>query len=371
MIECVSRDRHHKHKKHSHGTGKKHASAADNKTSHHKTITLDNIPDSLLPHRSLINFVDDRAKLLDEVFSIFSEEEISNMLPDILKGIKLDEVQKLCYEQLKAMEVITITQIIQSTGDSHGKVNSSSSSNEDDSKMSICSQQPVPCDQHQVPSDQYQPPHDQHQVPCDQHKGPCNQQPTCEAACDQRQTPCDQHQASCDQASCDQAPCDSSKQKDIAELSTEGNNKNLPAPKHSGLSDTNLFSEKLSTFGDEISTVDALSVPECSGISEDSIELLPATMADDIDRELTLCPSSSSQEDNSKPITVASVPVNNTSQTAVLNELHMRKRALQSQLKKQQLNKKLNEQRTKEELLLRQKALQSLLAANATRKTTK
>ena len=356
VIERVSRER-HKHKKHSHATTKKHISNVDSKTSHHKTITLDNIPDSLLPHRSLINFVEDRSKLLDEVFSIFSEEEISNMLPDILKGIKLDEVQKLCYEQLKAMEVTAITDIIQSSSDTSSKVNDISS-NEDDGKMTTDQGQPNSSELHGATED------------------------------------------------------------DVSTV------KKLPVEAIS-TSDTNLLSDKKSIIDDEkvdmnVSTADtSVNVLECSGINEDSIELLPAAGGDDIDRELTLCPVSSAQEGvSNKQMTTAPVdthPVacvtnnsidvannsiavannsidvannsiavaNNSidvavdvvndsiSDTAILTELSMRKRALQSQLKKQQLDKKMNEQRTKEELLLRQKALQSLLAANVSKKQMK
>lgn len=314
MIEHVSRER-HKHKKHSHATTKKHSSTVDSKVSH-KTITLDNIPDSLLPHRSLINFVDDRSKLLDEVFSIFSEEEISNMLPDILKGIKLDEVQKLCYEQLKAMEVTAITEIIQSSGDS--KANDMSS-NEDDVKVTTF----------------------------------------------------------------DHAPHHSSKQKEnellvASEVDDITIKKSPLMPNSNNTLDDNLLHDKQSTNDGEnsdtnISTANTSTrVLEYSGSNEDSIELLPATGGDDIDRELTLCPApSAGPEDNSKQATTpvvtepvaASVTSSSVCETAVVTELYLRKRALQSQLKKQQLEKKINEQRNKEELLLRQKALQSLLAA--------
>lgn len=321
VIERVSRER-HKHKKHSHTTPKKHISNVDSKGSHHKTITLDNIPDSLLPHRSLINFVEDRSKLLDEVFSIFSEEEISNMLPDILKGIKLDEVQKLCYEQLKAMEVTAITGILQSPGDTTNKGNDASS-NEDDFKMTSDQAEPEPT---KLQAEDYIP---------------TNKSPL------------------------------------VADNASDT---------------TSLLSDKKSIIDDQkvdtnVSAADtSTNVLQYSGINEDSIELLPATGGDDIDRELTLCPvASAAQEDNSEQMTapVDSYPVacvtNNSicatndsiSDTAILNELNMRKRALQSQLKKQQLDKKMNELRNKEELLLRQKALQSLLAANASKKQMK
>ena len=316
VMERVSRER-HKHKKHNHTTTKKHTSSVDSKASHHNTISLDSIPDSLLPHRSLINYADDRSKLLDEVFSIFSEEEICNMLPDILKGIKLEEVQKLCYEQLKAMEVNAITQIIQSSGDSSGHSSSKAndiSSNEDEAKVIIC----------------------------------------------------------------DQAPYEPSKfQTVISKIPS----KNLV--ESNSMSDSNLLSGKQSTIGDENcgtagTTVTAANVMECSGTNEDSIELLPAAMGDDIDRELTLCPASSAQEHDSKQVVAevvthpaATATDSNVSETAVLAELQMRKRALQSQLKKQQLEKKMNKQRSKEELLLRQKALQSLLAGNAAKKANK
>ena len=324
VIERVSRE-HHKHKKHSHATTKKHISNVDSKVSHHKTITLDNIPDSLLPHRSLINFVEDRSKLLEEVFSIFSEEEISNMLPDILKGIKLDEVQKLCYEQLKAMEVTAITEIIQSSGDTSSKVNDVSS-NEDDVKMTTDQDQPNSSELHGATED------------------------------------------------------------DVSAI------KKSPVE---AVSDTNLLNDKKSIIDDEkvdtnVSIADtSANVLECSGTNEDSIELLPAAEGDDIDRELTLCPVSSAQEDSNKQMTapvdthpVACVTNNSISNnigivnnsigdTAILTELSMRKRALQSQLKKQQMDKKMTEQRTKEELLLRQKALQSLLASNVSKKQIK
>ena len=329
VIERVSRER-HKHKKHSHTTTKKHTSSVDSKASHHKTITLDNIPDSLLPHRSLINYVDDRSKLLDEVFSIFSEEEISNMLPDILKGIKLEEVQQLCYEQLKIMDVAAITQIIQSSSDNSGHTSSKAndiSSNEDEAKL-------ITCDPHQAP---YQP----------------------------------------------------SKQAGSSEFqvaTTAVPSKNSPhLLECNSMSEGNLLSDKQSTISDENCGMNVIAadvspnVIECSGTNEDSIELLPAAMGDDIDRELTLCQASSAQEHNSKQrvaeiVTHPAPPAttdSNTSETAVLAELQMRKRALQSQLKKQQLEKKMNEWRTKEELLLRQKALQSMLAANSAKKANK
>lgn len=319
----VSRER-HKHKKHSHTTTKKHSSNVDSKASHHNTITLDNIPDSLLPHRSLINYVDDRSKLLDEVFSIFSEEEISNMLPDILKGIRLEEVQKLCYEQLKAMEVAAITQIIQSSGDNSSHSSSKAndiSSNEDEAKVITCDQCPAP------------------------------QQIT---------------------------------EGSELQVATKVPSKNSPdvVESSSAASMSNLLSDKQSTIGDEncstnVMASDTSNAMECSGTNEDSIELLPAAVGDDIDRELTLCPAPSAQEHDSTEQVVAvtrhlaSTDSSNISETAVLAELQMRKRALQSQLKKQQLEKKKDEQRTKEELLLRQKALQSLLAANVAKKANK
>lgn len=309
VIQYVSRDR-HKHKKHGHATTKKYNTTVDSKVSHdHKTITLDNIPDSLLPHRSLINFVDDRSKLLDEVFSIFSEEEISNMLPDILKGIKLDEVQKLCYEQLKAMDSTAITQILQSQGDS-GVSSKDVDSNEDDVK--------VTCD---------------HQI------------------------------------SHDSSNCNESLEADVIAA------KNSPENYHSTSDNViDLLNDKPSpngcqNFDKNISTANATTnVIECSG--EDSIELL-ATVGDDIDRELTSSPLST-QEDSSKQVVPiltrpVSIKYNSASETDVLTELYMRKKALQSQLKKQQLEKKINAQRAKEELLLRQKALQSLLAANVSK----
>lgn len=337
MTRGVSRDR-HKHKKHGHAgtSSRKYGSSADSKAAHHKTaITLDNIPDSLLPHRSLINFVDDRSKLLDELFSIFSEEEISNMLPDILKGIKLDEVQKLCYEQLKAMDLTTIKQIIQSPTaaatagtEDIGSKTDDVGSNEDDAKV----------------------------------------------------TSCDQHESS----------HDLSKQKEGLLVAAEVNvisAKNSPhLPEGNIHSDTHLLNSTQSTVdsGKDISTTGtSVSVPECSSVNEDSIELL-ATVGDDIDRELTLpSPPSSVQRSIIKQIVAVetapivspvvttptvSVSDNDISETtAVLVELRMRKRALQSQLKKQQLDKKVDKQRTKEELLLRQKALQSLLAANVSK----
>ena len=167
--------------------------------------------------------------------------------------------------------------------------------------------------------------------------------------------------------------------------------KSLPEGGNS-LSDDNLLNDKQLTVECSNSDKNDASAAsgtvghamECnSGVNEDSIELL-ATVGDDIDRELTLCPPSSSssslsssQVSSSKQPTlvmthpVSTVANDNINDTAVLTELHMRKRALQSQLKKQQLDKKSNEQRTKEELLLRQKALQSLLAATAYKKTNK
>ena len=315
VIERVSRER-HKHKKHSHTTTKKHTSSVDSKACHHKTITLDNIPDSLLPHRSLINYVDDRSKLLDEVFSIFSEEEISNMLPDILKGIKLEEVQKLCYEQLEAMEVTAITQIIQSSADTS---TSKADDVEDDVKVIAYDQQRAPY----APSKQL---------------------------------------------------------KDGAELATAVPSSNLPDVLESmsdkSGSDNNLLNNNQSVISCQ-NCGTPTNVPasvEYSGTNEDSIELLPAAVDDDIDRELTLCSSTATaqQHDNSKQTFSESSPSDtDTSEAAdVLAELQMRKRALQSQLKKQQLDKKMNEQRAKEELLLRQKALQSLLAANVAKKQT-
>ena len=253
------------------------------------------------------------------------------MLPDILKGIKLDEVQKLCYEQLKAMEITAIKQTIESPGDNttSSKVNDISS-NEDDTKVTSC----------------------EHQTSHDSSK--------------KESTELLAVAAEVDVVLSESPP-----------VISEGGN---------SLCDGNLLNDKQSTVdcsnsnkNDIPTATESSSVMECSGVNEDSIELL-ATVGDDIDRELTLCPplSSSSQDDSSKqtapvmtnPISSA-VTNDNINDMAVLNELHMRKRALQSQLKKQQLDKKLNEQRTKEELLLRQKALQSLLAATASKKTNK
>ena len=250
------------------------------------------------------------------------------MLPDILKGIKLEEVQKLCYEQLKAMEVAAITQIIQSSGDnsSHSSKANDISSNEDETKVIVYDQCPAPHE----PSQQ------------------------------------------------------------IAEgselqVATKVPSKNSPDVVESNsiasTSDSNLLSDKQSIIGDEncstnVTAADTSNVMECSGTNEDSIELLPAAVGDDIDRELTLCPAPSAQEHASKQVVtashrLASIDSSNISETAVLAELQMRKRALQSQLKKQQLEKKMNEQHAKEELLLRQKALQSLLAANVANKANK
>ena len=389
VIERVSRER-HKHKKHSHTANKKHANTTDTTSHHHKSITLDNIPDSLLPHRSLINYVDDRSKLLDEVFSIFSEEEISNMLPDILKGIKLEEVQKLCYEQLKAMEATAIGDIIQSSGDTSGK---DIISNEDDVKV-------IANDQYQTPHDPlkaalHDPPKTLHHPPkaadlCEPSKTPHNPpKPAHIPSKTPHNSPKPAHVPS-------QTPHDPPKAahvppkapleppKAVHEPSKAPHDPSKQAEKNpnhcKGSCDNILESNDVS--GDKVLSDKQLStiicgtddVMECSGTNEDSIELLPAPMDDDIDRELTQYPSSSQQPhtDTKQVVTEGSTSsVDSIREAAVLTELQMRKRALQSQLKKQQLEKKINEQRTKEELLLRQKALQSLLVANAAKKASK
>ena len=347
VIESVSRER-HKHKKRGHAANKKHASTTDTTSHHHKSITLDNIPDSLLPHRSLINYVDDRSKLLDEVFSIFSEEEISNMLPDILKGIKLEEVQKLCYEQLKAMEAKAIEEIIQSSGDTSGK---DIASTEEDVKVIANDQasQESPKAPHELSP--HKPPKATHLPSKATHKPSKASYEPSKAL----------HEPSKALHELSKALREPSEQ---AEKTNSCKNSSDSILESNNVPDSKVINDKQSTVTDN--------VMECSGTNEDSIELLPAAMGDDIDRELTQCPSSTQQR-NTKPTVTEDLTssVDSISEAAVLTELHMRKRALQSQLKKQQLEKKLNELRTKEELLLRQKALQSLLVANAAKKASK
>lgn len=333
----------HKHKKHSHEGGRKHESVNESTTTH-KTITLDSIPDSLLPHRSLVNYIDDCPKLLDEVFSIFSEDEISSMLPDILKGIELGEVKKLCIDQLKGMDSVTIKDIIQSSSDGAGGIKSGEINTEGDDKPTSHDGSHEPCEEM-----------DDHS-PLEQ-LSPVKEMDTSSIEVDTLSTSC---------------------------ATNKGSDRPAVAASTSIIETAGVGEDSIelsATVGDDIDRELTLNVSlnrSTSGRDTTKTALQGSQPSTEpiVPKNKETSSSKPAQPDNSNKagvnkaeVEVSSQPV--TSQLAINGEavvltdleLQLRQKALQSQLKKRQHDKMLNELRAKEELLLRQKALQSMLAA--------
>jgi len=331
------RERHaHKHKKHSHVTvsSRKHELVSES-TAHHKTITLDSIPDSLLPHRSLVNYVDDCPKLLDEVFSIFSEEEICSMLPDILKGIELDEVKKLCYDQLIGMDTTTIKDTIQSHSEGVGNSKHDGVSTGGDDK-------PTSHDPH----------HESHEL--------------CKELIDHSPKEQSSHVKEMDTPSVEM---DTS---NTGTVTTDVSSM-VATPNVVDTASHGEDSIELSAFvGDDIDRELTLSVPSqgstgsrdtATSVVQDSLSIEPETSTHKPAQPVGDTEVIPSQETTSQPPSDSVMSIDNDVMELTDLEQQLRQKALQSQLKKQQQDKMLNDLRAKEELLLRQKALQSMLAA--------
>jgi hypothetical protein len=66
---------------------------------------------------SLLSYVDNHDGLLDEIFSIFTKDDIKGLLPDTLKGFKMKKIKTLCRHQLSLLDKAALERIIKGEQD--------------------------------------------------------------------------------------------------------------------------------------------------------------------------------------------------------------------------------------------------------------
>lgn len=108
-----SKKRKHKHRSKS-GKSKKFKSSSssqDIESDSTKTESKRNKSDSesITP---LTEFLDDKAELHEQLFTIISKKEVKEMMPDILKKLSFKEVKNLCSEQLQLLSKRQLESII-------------------------------------------------------------------------------------------------------------------------------------------------------------------------------------------------------------------------------------------------------------------
>ncbi|XP_019855178.1 PREDICTED: guanine nucleotide-binding protein-like 3 homolog [Amphimedon queenslandica] len=70
---------------------------------------------SLSIPRGLDAYFDDRLSLLDQLFTILTQQDIHGLLPDILKGLKMKKIKELCLKELEKLDNDQLLSIITDT----------------------------------------------------------------------------------------------------------------------------------------------------------------------------------------------------------------------------------------------------------------
>ncbi|KAJ8008014.1 hypothetical protein DPEC_G00100340 [Dallia pectoralis] len=69
--------------------------------------------DLSVPFKPISAYVTDRCEMLDQCFRVLGETKLQTMLPDELKSCSLDEIKKLCLEQLEQLPQSSLLLILQ------------------------------------------------------------------------------------------------------------------------------------------------------------------------------------------------------------------------------------------------------------------
>ncbi|KAG7497557.1 hypothetical protein JOB18_039795 [Solea senegalensis] len=65
-----------------------------------------------LPFRPITSYVAEKREMLEQCFRVLGEKKLHKMLPDELKEITLEEIKKLCWEQLEPISESNLIQIL-------------------------------------------------------------------------------------------------------------------------------------------------------------------------------------------------------------------------------------------------------------------
>ncbi|XP_029931727.1 caspase activity and apoptosis inhibitor 1 isoform X2 [Myripristis murdjan] len=65
-----------------------------------------------MPFQPISAYVADRREMLQQCFHVLGEKKLQKMLPDELKGCSLEEIKKLCWEQLEQISEKNLIQIL-------------------------------------------------------------------------------------------------------------------------------------------------------------------------------------------------------------------------------------------------------------------
>ncbi|XP_056156692.1 caspase activity and apoptosis inhibitor 1 isoform X2 [Lampris incognitus] len=68
--------------------------------------------DLTVPFQAISAYVTERREMLEQCFQVLGEKKLQKMLPEELKGCSLEEIKKLCWEQLEQLSQKNLLQII-------------------------------------------------------------------------------------------------------------------------------------------------------------------------------------------------------------------------------------------------------------------
>ncbi|CAG02282.1 unnamed protein product, partial [Tetraodon nigroviridis] len=68
--------------------------------------------DLSLPFKPIGAYVEDKREMLDQCFHVLGEKKLRKMLPEELKGCTLEEIKKLCWDQLESITEKNLTRIL-------------------------------------------------------------------------------------------------------------------------------------------------------------------------------------------------------------------------------------------------------------------
>nr|XP_046236564.1 caspase activity and apoptosis inhibitor 1 [Scatophagus argus] len=68
--------------------------------------------DLSLPFQPITAYVKDKREMLEQCFHVLGDKKLRKMLPDELKDCNLEEIKKLCWEQLEPISETNLTQIL-------------------------------------------------------------------------------------------------------------------------------------------------------------------------------------------------------------------------------------------------------------------
>uniref|UniRef100_UPI0037E756EA caspase activity and apoptosis inhibitor 1 n=1 Tax=Semicossyphus pulcher TaxID=241346 RepID=UPI0037E756EA len=68
--------------------------------------------DLSLPFKPITAYVTDKREMLEQCFHVLGDKKLQKMLPDELKDCSLEEIKKLCWEQLEPISDKNLTQIL-------------------------------------------------------------------------------------------------------------------------------------------------------------------------------------------------------------------------------------------------------------------